>query len=558
MRQTVIDGQTETQSRPDEPPPFAKDREFSGRIYTVVLITLVLAAFAIRVCSGMTRVILHDEFYHYFAGLSFGQSGTFAIGNGEYVRAAPYTALTALSMLAFGDGLLALRLPAILSGTLLVAAVALWLQRSSRFAALAAATLLAFDYFGIQLSGFARFYTLHGLMVWLGAVGTYTLVTKKHSPARAAMLVMAVVSAFALALELQILTLICIAALAAWAVLDRLLFVGKPIRIDNRKMAALLAVLLAILVAALALSPLPKLLVSLYARFWNAAPWSRQSQFNYLYYVQFMRSYGLLAYLFPLGLICAWFFDKRKALFLSVLFVVPLLIASVAPQKAERYVFSAFPFFLALWALAAGWVFDIVRQQASRRDWPAWRAPLLTAILALAVLGSAYNFRSNPGRIATFVRSGDIVSPEKMKRSRNFDWGPWLPALRGAVSGYDKIVGVDDMRTLYFLGRLDLMLNRTIQWDLSHEEFARDTRTGVLMISEPNSIELYIRCTRSGVIIVPEGRWRDYSVISSTADAIEKVATRSRLPADMPFRIYTWKATTMTRSAECKKAPFRQ
>lgn len=513
----------------------------------------------IRVPMGMSRVILHDEFYHYFAGLSFARDGTFAIGAGHYDRAAPFTALTGLSMLAFGDGLFALRLPAMISGILLVASMALWLQRRSPLAALIAAGLMAIDTFGLQLAGFARFYTLHALMIWLASVGTYALITQPRPALHRALLAAGVAGAIALALDLQILTLISIVALALWAGLDVAIFAhGRARALFGRRRILTLLLLACVSLAILAMSSLGQVATSLYDRFWNAALWSQESQFDYLFYFESLRAYGLLTYLFPVALVGAWRFDRRMALFLALMFVVPVLIASIAPQKAPRYIFYAIPFFLAIWAIAAAWALHAATQLASRRHLPGWAAPALLLAMAVLLVGSAYNFRSNAARLKTFAQTGDVVSREEMRKSRNVDWAPWTPMLRQALSGTEKLVGVDDMRTLYFLGRLDLMLNRTIQWDLTRQEFARDTRTGVLMASQPRSIERYMKCTRSGAIIVPAGRWREFSVIPSTADAIQRQATRVNLPADAPFRVYRWNNRSVPQTGECAAAPFRR
>lgn len=563
MRHIVLDGFTGPEDRPISGAQFSQSivlsRGHTQTPYYAALIAILIIAFVIRVPMGLSRVILHDEFYHYFAGLSFAQDGTLAIGAGHYVRAAPYTALTGLSMLAFGDGLLALRLPAMISGILLVASVALWLQRWSRPAALVAAGLMAVDTFGLQLAGFARFYTLHALMVWLASIGTYALITQPRPPFRKALLAAGIAGALALALDLQILTLISIVALALWAVLDfAIVSHGRARALFGRKLALTLIVLACIALAILAMSPLGELATSLYDRFWNAALWSQGSQSDYLFYFQSLRSYGLLTYLFPVALVAAWRSDRRMALFLAMMFVVPVLIASIAPQKAPRYIFYAIPFFLAIWAIAAAWALEAATQHASRRNLPGWSASALLLAMAVLLVGSAYNFRSNAARLKTFAQTGDVVSGEEMRKSRNFDWAPWTPMLRQAVSGTEKLVGVDDMRTLYFLGRLDLMLNRTVQWDLTQQEFARDTRTGVLMASQPRSIELYIKCTRSGAIIVPEGRWREFSVIPSTADAIQRHATRVNLPADAPFQVYRWNNRSVPQTGDCAAAPFRR
>ncbi len=550
----VDPGATPSSTRATAPELNSDHRRISTFLYWAGLAAILLVAFLVRVPGGFSRLILHDEFYHYFAGLSFARDGTLAIGDGRYVRAAPYTVLTGLSMEAFGNGLLALRLPAIISGTLLVLAVAVWLGRASRMAGLIGGALLAIDYFAIQLSDYARFYTLHALMVWLAAIGSCALMTRRHRPEVSLSLIAATGVALALAMNLQILTLFVVAALIVWAVADQALFSpGRRLLALDRRVGIALCCAAVAAVAIVLLSPIGRPILSLYDRFWNVAQWSEDLSNDHLFYLRFMRSYGILTYLFPLALVAAWRVDRRRTLFCAILFIVPVVIASIGPQKAPRYIFYAIPFFLGIWGLAGAWTVGATRQWIERRRFPSWVTPLMAATAIVALMVGTTSFRSTLGKMRRFARTGEVVSPQEMAKDKSFDWRPWMPILRRAVPSPGIIVGVDDLRTLYFFGRLDLMLNQTIQWDVSRQEFVRDPRTGVPAISQPDSIRLVTECTASGTIIVPLGRWRDYSVIPATADAIEQRAVRVALPHGMPFRVFTWRNRSVPHSRRCQR-----
>ena len=526
-------------------------------IYWSALAVTVLVAFLVRIPGGFSPMIQHDELYHYFAGLSFVRDGTLAIGEGRYGRAAPYTMLTGLSLKAFGNDLIALRFPAIVSGTLMVAAVSMWLGRISRVAGVVGGALLALDFLSVQLSDYARFYTLHALMVWLAAVGGYALITQRHRPVELVALVIGTIASLALALNLQVLTLFAVVAFAAWAVTDYALFPhGRLFSFGRGMIVALICIIIAAIIILL-LTPLGTLIFSLYAKFWHAAQWAEKVRSEQLFYLRFMRSFGLLTYLFPFALMAAWRIDRRRTLFCAILFAVPVLIASIGPQKAPRYIFYCLSFFLSIWALASAWVLDFVYHWFARRGYSVWPTAAVSAVAVLVVLVSTTSFRSTLGLVNRFVRTGQAYSPRVIAMDKDFDWRPWMPMLRRAVPASGIIVGVDDLRTLYFFGRIDVMLNRTIQWDISRQEFVHDRRTGVPAISAPESIRLIIDCTRSGAIIVPQMRWREYSVIPATADVIEQHTTRVNLPAKAPFRVYRWQKSRIPRTVSCQRLASR-
>ncbi|HEX6111349.1 MAG TPA: hypothetical protein VFZ10_03515, partial [Geminicoccaceae bacterium] len=62
----------------------------------------------------------------------------------------------------------------------------------------------------------ARFYALHALVFWLGAIGTYALVEERFGLRTRLGLALGASLAFVLALHLQPLTLLGLAAIAFW------------------------------------------------------------------------------------------------------------------------------------------------------------------------------------------------------------------------------------------------------------------------------------------------------------------------------------------------------
>ena len=100
-------------------------------------------------------------------------------------RTALFTIFLAQWLGLFGENLVVARLPSLIAGVALVVLVFLWTRTvAGNLAAVLAALLLALDPENVQISQFARFYALHALLFWLGAVGTYRLVTSPPAGSR--------------------------------------------------------------------------------------------------------------------------------------------------------------------------------------------------------------------------------------------------------------------------------------------------------------------------------------------------------------------------------------
>lgn len=179
---------------------------------------IAVIALALRLAHLQSATPVYDEFYHLLAAQSLLLDGSFSVAAGEYLRASLFTRLVAMSLSVFGDGLAAGRVPAVLAGTLWVVAVFAWTRHvAGSGAAWAAGLLLAFDPGAIHLSQWVRFYTLHGLLVWLGAISVYRLFSGPLSPTRAALIAAGGLTAFMLGLALLPSALIAAVAVAVWA-----------------------------------------------------------------------------------------------------------------------------------------------------------------------------------------------------------------------------------------------------------------------------------------------------------------------------------------------------
>lgn len=194
------------------------DRNVTSMSAVLQLGLITLIALAVRWVQLHAATPWYDDFYHLLAARSLLLDGSFSIGAGEYERASLFTRLVAMSTAVFGDSLTAGRVPAMLAGTLWVTAVFAWTRHvAGSAAAWGAGLLFAFDPGAIYLSQWVRFYTLHGLLIWIGAISVYRLFSKPVAPWRAALIAAAGVGAFALAYNFVQSAAIAAGAAALWA-----------------------------------------------------------------------------------------------------------------------------------------------------------------------------------------------------------------------------------------------------------------------------------------------------------------------------------------------------
>ena len=133
-----------------------------------------IAAVSLRAVESSTHRPMYDELLHVLSARGVMQTGEPVMADGIYGRAELFTRLVAASMTVFGDSLVAARLPALVSGGLLVLLVSVWTTRRVGWVAgLCVALLLASLPMSVSVAVFARFYTLHALFVALGMILAY-------------------------------------------------------------------------------------------------------------------------------------------------------------------------------------------------------------------------------------------------------------------------------------------------------------------------------------------------------------------------------------------------
>lgn len=518
-------------------------------------LALFALALLVRLLGNASLPVHVDEFYHLLAGQSWADNGSLTILDGAYPRAMGYTMLTGLTFLVFDRAdMFVARLPALLAGALLVPAVFVWTARNLTLrAAWIAALLLCLADVAVEVSQFARFYSLHALFVWLGSIATYSALHRSDS-ARTSLLWLAGAGiCFAAALHLQVTTLIHLAGLGLY--LGIFTLTRPPVlSLLSRKQYRPWLVLGALALVAAGVTVALKLPIA--SEFRKTSYWAEEHRDDVLFYARiFLERLPILTLLFPLSV---WLVVSRRSqagYFCLALFLVPLIGHSLAGMKGIRYVFYAMPFFFVLVAMAADFLLSaLLRLVASvlafaeHKQWtavpPRLRPIVMTCVLAVATfVAIAGNpaFAHSLKRLALDAHRIALRPATLLNTPPDGPWSGSASRLRMAIGTPSVFVVSDDVRAVHYLGTFDLLINRSRISDISPQvEFGRDFRTGRRVVGSGSTLSGIAACYADGVILVPDDRWGlAYAVPGDVTAAIEGFA-RPITPGVQGFRLYRW------------------
>ena len=325
-----------------------------ARRNAAALLVLGVAALGVRAVH-LGHTPHYDEFYHILAARAWIERGTLCIHHcrAPYTRALLFTALVAGMFKIAGVSIVAARIPSVIAGACWVVAVAWWTGRAAgRIAGWTAGLLLLIDPGAIYLSQLARFYALHALVFWLGAAWVFLALEPGRERRTRAGYLAAAAAAFLVALHLQITTIIGLAALGVWVVVE--LAGGALERVRARQSwrwgAAAAAVALTAGVLWFALS-------GHLAHLWYQYQWTNlwtneNSSDPRFFFLFFRRQYDWLWDLLPIAAAVSLYRAPRAALFLVTVFGIGFVLHSFAGFKAFRVAYYLVPFMLAIWGIA--------------------------------------------------------------------------------------------------------------------------------------------------------------------------------------------------------------
>lgn len=532
---------------------------------TAAAIAAPLAVFAIALVArliGLHHTPYVDELNHVMAAHSLLTRGTLEItpGGEPYTRARLFTWLVAGLFRVFGQSLAVARIPAVIAGAALVTALFVWVRSvAGRGAAWTAALLFCFQPESIYLSQLARFYTLQALCFFVGAALIYEIVTDRAlSLARKVLLGALAALLFVLALDFQIITIVGIAAVLAWAVADRA-------RASLRRSQLLLAIAVAIIAIAVAVVAIRHgAFARQLAMFNYVDQWAAANRHNLRYYHDlFLDQYATLWTLFPLLAVLAIYRNGRAALFALAPFVVAFVAHSLAAWKAERYLFSVMPMFFAVAGMGLAEGAARVRPAVEGAlDWiagralsPRTRAACLALVIAFvsgfAIIGNG----ATSYTIKMFRESDADWQLAQLYRGQP-DWNAAHPVLGPEADSAAILISSSELKSLYYLHRVDVLLSGDYLGDPRNPgpEFTIFRKLARPVVSTTASLQQLRACYATGLVIAEHGQWRTpWSIQSGVADYIETTMDKVKLPLPTRLIAYRWRTSVPDSTADCAK-----
>lgn len=499
---------------------------------------LAIIAFVVATLGSRNNVLPNsDEIYHLLAASSYADDGTFRIGTGAYPRAKLYTQALGVSFRTFGESILSAQLVGLISFAALVGIFFLFMRREAGMgSALLTCILLILAPHSLEIAATVRFYMPQAFLFWLGVWSSYALITAERPNF---WLIPVTAVAFALAFLLQATTLVGMAAFAIWVVpylAYRIIARGVPPRYVA--MGGLLGMLL---LAGIAWLILP--LEQLWEQYRGAVPWNEGSRYRYYYWVM-TEYYNPFWAVFPAALILAVWRQPRVSSMAATVFIVAFIVQSFGGMKEDRYLYYALPVFFAVLAIAITYTGQILatisRNVAEQiRFFP----PRLIAHVGKLVGGLAVAFFvvSNLG----YVDAIKDVAAGKAKREQP-RWDLLAKKYALEIAEADAIVTNSSNHALYVLKRNPIAVgyNRLYSGSRSGGEFSEDIRTGVILVSEVESLERVAECLRRGFLVAEDRQWRENDKTGFShelADFVENRLEMIEVPKSWKMQLFRWR-----------------
>ena len=464
----------------------SEDLTNSGSMRRVwISIGIILAALVTRV-GLLGAPAEFDEFYHYIPALGWPETGELRILDGSYTRASAYTLAVARFLDVTGqNSLFAARLVSLLPGLLLPLVLFWWVRAHVGETAAVIATAFAILWpQGILESQLLRFYSLHVLLFFAGAISVYAAVIEQ-GPLRWVHAV-AAIGFLGAAMALQITTFVAcggIVVFLAGHVLLRL----HP----SRRWVWGIGSLVLIVVALATIWPTGALdqAWALYRFSPDHAIATRD--YAAYYHNSLRRAYETFWPLFPVAALFALRLNARLTWYCVAIFSTVLVLQSFGAMKADRYISGAMPFFFTIWGMAAVQIMRVCR-------------PYLSSAALLGCTG--FLMASN----------GFVISSAKMALGGGYD-----ARFRQDFSGVsDLLASLDDdifvattheLHMVVETGGYNIDVRQQAGWEAEFDPnaiFGLDPRTGRYAVRGEAGLEMLLGCVQSGVMITVNNVWQ--------------------------------------------------
>lgn len=491
----------------------------------------------------MARTVLdhpvhYDELLHILSARSLLQTGAPLIADGIYTRASVYTHLVAWSFSLFGDDPLSARLPALAAGAGLAFVLGVWVvRRLGLLTGVAAAVLLCVVPSTVDVAVFARFYSVHALLITVMFIAAYDALQPGRTAGVRAAAMALVVSIVLLGWHFQETTIIAAGALAtAMLSLIALDYWTAVAAFARRRPLLVLFVLVSVAVLGVAVTEY----VGLLDQLGTTALWAAQNASRPHYYLaKFRNELPLLWPLLPAAAVIAVLqpASRRLAVYCLVVVSFGLLLHSIAAQKVMRYVYYLVPLMCVVWASALANLMNSALECGGKARTPANTQHSSSVGWALVV---AALLLSQEGGRSFKLLMGDVADLETRPFGREPNWMPLVAQLGPLARKANQVVTSNSMKALYYFGRYDYELNATIVPETeTGADFGRDERTGRQAIGTAESVrEVLDRRATTLVVIESSKIGRTSGVTSEAYAVIESHCSELNLPHSSGVRAW--------------------
>ncbi len=521
-------------------------------------LALTVLALAVRI-PHLDAQPHFDELYHFYAAQGWLAHGEYRVLDGIYSRAAAYTKLVAALFAQFGASIEVLRWPSVLSGAALVGVAFLFVQSvAGNAVALCCALLLAFWPDGIMVAKVSRFYALHGLAYWLGACFVYLAATA--TPGRYVKRASAAIVAcacFALALHLHISTAVGLVGVMLWVggnALDPRYLSRKALW----RFALLVLVIVAVFIVSLTMMD-PQWFDKLSQRYrWTPMSGAALRDEFWYYHKLLVSQYPSF---WPLSVFAACVglaVRPRLTGFCLFVGVLALFAHSFGGPKNPRYVYYVMPFLFVIWSIAAvdvvtrshAYVATTMRNALRSIGWQDPPYALSQVLLGCTVIFAVLTNAAATNTIKV------LLKPPFIHRAQ---WQDVHAQLHSRVESASVVVTPNEMPVLHVLGRVDVTANKNRMSELRSvggadlQDFARDPRTGLPVITSGESFAQIVACNSNGIFLTSAIAWRNSLLVDDAlADSIERLATRLTLTQSARILAFAWEHSVTASAKECE------
>jgi hypothetical protein len=121
-------------------------------------------------------------------------------------------------------------------------------------------------------------------------------------------------------------------------------------------------------------------------------------------------------------------------------------------------------------------------------------------------------------------------------------WPAAVPELEPWVREADVVLTSHELHMLHYFGRADVVVSKERLGEVPKTEFQRDPRTGLPVVTRPESLELILDCYPDGVLVTDTIKgWRAPTVIDEqTANLIVSRMTPIELPGRLHIKAFYW------------------